>query len=672
MNEIKLYVSLTGVDGNNGSKDSPFKTFKRAAEDVRTFVKSGLYSAVTVYFFAGTYDADIELDVNDSGTINCSVKYCAYGDGDVVFTNGKTISKENFTPVGVDVKKSLDKTAADRVLECDLAACGIKVDDKGNLYDVKETLSNENAYKYGNDCELLCKDKRFSLTRYPNKTFLKIADVCGDDVIREHKKHYPNGTVITCDDETNNKIKSWNNSKNIFLQGYFKYDWSDGTASVAYFDTENNRIYIDDDNSGYGIAPEGAYVFRNVLETLDLPGEYYIDKEKLKLYVYPIDSECDMKISVSQKNILKAKNVSNITFEGLYFEGTCGDAIDITGNDVTLKDCKIFGIGGWAVKINGNNNIVYGCDISNTGKGAILLSGGDVKTLTPSGNVIENNYIHDWSQGKWTYCGGVDASGCGNIIKHNEFENSPHYAIYYNGNDNLIEYNYIHEVVQQAHDAGAIYGGRNWTAYGNIIRYNLLENIGNEEYFPVGIYWDDCQSGQTAFGNIIKNATGKSFLIGGGRDNVVENNLMLSSEYPMLFDARGIEGAVSDGWYGGTKKGGVNWNILNGVPIKSEIWTKRFPMLARINDDFENSDDPDFAPNPSRALVRNNICVCDNDYGFHVASAVKKYGTVENNLVYGSIDECIVKNSEYELKPEVKKRLPCFSEIPVDRIGRYK
>lgn len=670
MNEIKLYVSPTGADENDGSKNSPFKTFGRAAEAVRTFVKSGFCSAVTIYFFEGIYDAYIELDENDSGTANCSVKYCAYGDGDVVFTNGKLIGKENFIPTGDDIKKRLDKIAAEHIVECDLAACGIKVDDKGNLYGADENLSNEN--KYGSDCELLCKDKRFCLTRYPNKSFLKIADVGDNDTVQEHKKHYPNGNVIICDDDTNNKIKTWQNCKNAFLQGYFKYDWSDGIASIAYFDTDNNKIYIDDDNSGYGMAADGAYVFRNILETLDLPGEYYIDKENLKMYVYPFDNEYDMEISVSQKNILRARNVSDITFEGICFKGTCTDAIDINGNNITLQDCKIFGVGGWAIKLYGNNNKVYGCDISNIGKGAISLSGGDVQTLTPSGNVIENNYIHDWSQDKWTYCGGVDASGCGNVIKHNEFEKSPHYAVYYNGNDNLIEYNYIHEVVQQAHDAGAIYGGRNWTAYGNVIRYNLLENIGNEEYFPVGIYWDDCHSGQTAFGNIIKNATGKSFLIGGGRDNVVENNLMLISEYPMLFDARGIEGAVYDGWYGGTKKDGVNWNIMKGVPIKSEIWAKRFPMLACISDDFANPDDPDFAPNPSRALVRNNICVCDNDYGFHVAPAVRKYGTIEHNLIYGSIDECIVKDSKYELKPEVKKLLPCFSEIPVDRIGRYK
>ncbi len=664
--EIKIYVSPNGSDTNDGSVNAAFKTFSRAVDEVRCIIKSGACSPVTVYFFAGTYTVEHELTSEDCNNAGHPVKYCAYGDGEVVFTSGKTISKTSFHAVSEDKKQILSGQARDNVYACDLKKCGIVAN--GDMFAAKTDPSD--VY----DCELLCRDKRFTLTRYPRNEFLKIEKLCGgdDEELQMHKKTDPKSEIIILSDELNSKIKGWSSYKEAFLQGYFRFDWCDSTVRIGSIDTEANRMFARGETSGYGIFEGGSYVFRNIFDELNTPGEYYLDKDELMLYVYPFGDIDDMGFSISKNCVIKAKDVSNIIFEDISFKCICGNAIDISGNDCTIKNCTFMGIGKWAITITGERNTIYGCDISHTGKGAILLSGGDRATLTPSGNIVENNYVHDWAEDKWTYCGGVAVSGCGNVIRHNEFTRSPHYAIFYSGNDNIIEYNYIHEVVQQSHDAGAIYGGRDWSAYGNVIRYNLLENIGNENYFPVGIYWDDCQSGQTAFGNIIRNATGKSFLIGGGRDNVVENNLMLESEFPMLFDARGIEGAVANGWYGGTRKNEVNWRTMWSFPITSEIWAKRFPTLATVNDNFDDPDDPQFAPNPTRALVRNNVCVCSNDYGFHVDKCVRKLGTVTNNLIYKDINDCIVENSRYELKPEVKKLLPWFSEIPVDKIGRYK
>ena len=38
----------------------------------------------------------------------------------------------------------------------------------------------------------------------------------------------------------------------------------------------------------------------------------------------------------------------------------------------------------------------------------------------------------------------------------------------------MIEYNNIHNVCLLSDDAGAIYAGRSWVMYGNVIRYNAV------------------------------------------------------------------------------------------------------------------------------------------------------------------------------------------------------
>lgn len=100
----------------------------------------------------------------------------------------------------------------------------------------------------------------------------------------------------------------------------------------------------------------------------------------------------------------------------------------------------------------------------------MILTGGDRETLTSSENVVTNNLIYDWSQVYRTYQAAVSLNGVGAVCSHNEIYNSPHEAITYSGNNHVIEYNVIHDVVLESSDAGAIYAGRSWSYYGNVIR----------------------------------------------------------------------------------------------------------------------------------------------------------------------------------------------------------
>ncbi|MCQ2477470.1 MAG: hypothetical protein MJ125_06540 [Clostridia bacterium] len=83
-----FYVSPDGNDENDGSFDSPFATVERARDAVRSIDKTGL-DGITVAIKAGDYRIlSLEFTAEDSGTENCPVTYCAYGDGEVIFNGG--------------------------------------------------------------------------------------------------------------------------------------------------------------------------------------------------------------------------------------------------------------------------------------------------------------------------------------------------------------------------------------------------------------------------------------------------------------------------------------------------------------------------------------------------------------------------------------------------------
>ncbi len=677
---IKLYVSVDGSDNNCGSFEKPFATPEKAICKVREIIANGLKAPVTVYFHKGEYKTNgLSFTAEDSGTKEFPITYTAYGDGEVIINAGTILQASGFKKIPDDIKERLQGDAKENVLVYDLKQNGITKEDIGQLHsagvcNMDEQYTNNTK---GNNVGLFWNNKRLTLAKYPNKGFVKIVDIVDIGDIDNDKSvecKNPKPATILIEKEVADRTRNWQTFKDVRAFGYFYWDWADGSAPIDYVDADKCQLKFAQAISK-GIKKDMYFNFYNVLEELDIPGEYYIDRDNLLLYVYPPEdvNTSEIMISISNNVLVTIKGSEHITFEGIKFEGTRSKGFSINANYITIKDCVLTDIDDWAIYCSGWNNTVYGCDISHTGRGGISFTGGDRTTFNPANNIAENNYIHDWAEVYQTYSSGIELCGCGQKASHNELYNTPHMAIYYSGNDNIIEYNYIHDVVLQSHDAGAVYGGRDWAGYGNIIRYNILKNIGNEEYHPNAIYWDDCQSGQTAYGNIIISPYAKGFLIGGGRDNVVENNLILGGECSILYDERGIAGIRDpNAWYAGARKGGNNWPFLKNSPYKTELWAKRFPTLARVHDDFSKIDDPDFVPNPTGAIIRDNVVSQIEDWGFFIGETVQKFGTVENNIKLKNASECWANEETYEIKPEILEKLPKLKEIPIDKIGRYK
>ncbi len=689
-----FYVSTNGSDDNIGSKDAPFLTIEKAVEAVRNTDKTGR-NGITVCIEAGEYRvSSLEFTAEDSGTAECPITYCSIG-GEVIINGGVTLSADSFSSVSEYpvISDRLTDEAKKHVIVADLtqAPYSLTAEDWGKIYAIG---SYHTAESYDGDytgelyCELFVNDERQSLARYPDEGFIyteevvrtgqgKESDGSLTEVENWEEIRNPESDVYRVNPELAERISGWKTLDDVWMFGYWKYDWADASSPVGSFNSETREIspkFV----SLYGTKTEAPYYFFNIPEELTAEGEWYLDRENGLLCMWEPDNldSAQIDLSLSLNPVINA-NADYLIFDGITVKGTRSDGVTVTGNNNTIQNCLIKNVAGNALIMTGSNNLAYNNEITRTGKGGIIIEGGDTVTLTSGNSKADNNHIHHWSEIYQTYQPAVTLLGVGNVCSHNEMHDSPHEAITYKGNNHIVEYNNIHHVCLLSDDAGAIYAGRSWVWYGNVIRYNCIYNIGSEEHGPDGIYLDDALSGQVIYGNLLINIPRNSIHIGGGRDNVVTNNIIVNSgENAIYFDERARDGALNNGWFTHAYIGsGDMWEALYDSPWQSEIWQNAFPEYQNCTDDISESDSPDYIPNPASTVKNNIIINKDMSYG-EIYSTVWKFSDISENAVYnvGKCDEIFVDidNGNYNIKDieVIRKDAPEFKEIPLEKIGR--
>ena len=689
-----FYVSTNGNDENSGTKDSPFLTIEKAVEAVRNTNKTDK-NGITVCIEAGEYRvSSLEFSKEDSGTEKCPVTYCSY-NGDVVINGGITLDSSDFRNAEdyPEIAERLSAEARKSVTVIDLtkAPYSLTGDDWGKIYAIG---SYHTADSYDGDyagplyCELFVDDIRQTVARYPDNDYLYTEEVVKTGLGKESdgsltevkdwdKIRNPESDVYKVNPELAKRISGWKNPDDVWMFGYWKYDWADASTPIGSFDKDTRELspkFV----SLYGTKTDAPYYFFNVLEELTAEGEWYLDRENGLLCMWEPENADNKEIILSLSlNPVINSEADYVTFDGLTVKGTRSDGVVITGNNNTVQNCLIKNVAGNALIMNGSNNLAYNNEITRTGRGGIIISGGDTETLTAGNSKADNNYIHDWSEIYQTYQPAVTLEGVGNICSHNEMANSPHEAITYKGNNHIIEYNLIHDVCLLSDDAGAIYSGRSWVWYGNVVRYNCIYNVGSENHGPDGIYLDDAVSGQKIYGNLLINIPSNSIHVGGGRDNVITNNIIVNpGNNALRFDDRAREGALENGWFTHAYVGsGDMWEALYSSPWQSETWQNAFPEYKNCTDDISESDSPDYIPNPASTFTNNIIINKNMQYG-EIYSSVRKFSDISDNAIYnvGRCDEIFADpdNGDYNIKDieEIRKDAPGFKEIPLDMIGR--
>jgi len=650
---VDLYVATNGndawsgtpVEPNAGRTDGPFATLERAREEIRRRRGGGATAeAVTVHVRGGMYPRDtlFELTASDGGTAQAPIVYRGYRDEKVHLIGGREIT--NFRRItDPAILERLDEAARGRVWQAALKKLGVS--DFGD------------AVAPGRRLELFFNDQPMTLARWPNEGFVKIADVAGGKPITVHGIQ---GDAVGRFVYEGDRPARWAKEDDIRLHGYWFWDWSDAYEKVESIDPRHRVISTLPPYHHYGYRKGARWYALNLLTELDEPGEWYLDRRSGILYFWPpapIESARTY-VSVLDRMML-LKDASYVTIRGLILELNRGTAVMVEGGSHNrINACTIRNIGGTAVVISGGvDNGVAGCDIYNIGESGVSLTGGDRRTLTPSGHFAVNNHIHHYSRAARTYRTAVSTAGVGNRIAHNLIHDAPHMAIGLNGNEHVIECNEIHTVCMDTDDAGAFYMGRDWTWRGNVIRYNYFHHIGrfHGDVGVQSVYLDDWASGSTVFGNVFYKA-GRGVLIGGGRNNTVENNIFVECTPAVHVDSRGL------GWAKSYFDGRDNTLVerLNAVPYKEPPWSTRYPELLKLYD-----DEPAVAK--GNRIVRN-ICVGGRWLDL-LDKLDDKVVYVKDNLV--SEDPLFVDagHQDFRLKDDSPAYKLGFKRIPFEEIG---
>ena len=688
-----FYVSTKGNDDADGSKDAPFLTIEKAVEAVRKTEKTGR-KGITVCIEGGEYRvSSLAFTKEDSGTAECPVTYCSY-NGEVILNGGTTLAPSAFSAVtDENVLARLSGEAKKNIVCTDLTKLGLDADDWGKLYPVGKygTQANYDGDTEGPvPCNLYFNGKPMTTARYPNEGFLKTVDIIREGEGEEsstsnHAKkegwadlRNPETTIFTVDSETADRLNSYASLDDVWLWTALIYEWADTTVPIKSFDYKTKALepaYV----SKYGAVPGSTYYIFNAIEELDSPGEWYLDRENGMLYMYPPENAENAKItlSLSAEDIITVNGAQYLCFDGLSVRGTRSNGMVIKSYNVTVKNCLISELSGIGVTVDGYRNLVTDCEFAHIGATAAEIKGGDFETLTAGENRIENCFIHDFSEVSITEGQGVFLGGVGNVCAHNEFCNSPQQAIWYSGNNNLIEYNNIHDVVLMSNDSSAVYTGRRWDEAGTVIRYNAIYNIGGDGFNPHGIYFDDGASSQTVYGNFIANCKGCGFLIGGGRNHNIYNNILLNCSTAFSYDDRARDGAMnpSSSWFEHSREGNDMHQNLLSSPWQSDVWREAYPYMADWSLDYGDTENPDFIANPSDSKINSNIIVhYKGDVG-EIAESIYKYSDISGNEIYRlyDTDKLFVdaQAGDYTIRDldEIRKTIPGFENIPFDEIG---
>lgn len=691
--EIKkgdFYVAVDGSDANPGTFEQPFATIEAAKQAIRKLKETkGLpEGGITVCIKAGVYETEgVKLEACDSGEESKPIVYRAYGDGPVTLDGGLKIKAEDLVPVTGAARERIPQEARDHVLCVDLnAVYGLTKEDIGPLYAPSEFPQGQpEDLVAGKHCELYFNMERMAIARYPNGfgNYIEVAGIYDEndpnDVFYVEKQKRGKGHFII-DQQAIDRAKRWQQPEKAWVQGYFRLDYGDQCTPVEKIDLETGEVvvtYVNPQNYRVG-AP---FCFYNVLEELDAPGEWYLDRDTCVMYLYPLGDVKTADIRLAYKYVKFFDiQADYITLEGLTMKDTKDTAITVNANHFNMTRCNIYDTSRSGIIGDGFYASITECEIAHIGVDGINYHGGIKETLTYGHIVVDNNCVHDFGEVKRACQYGIAVSGQGNRISHNEIYNSSTYGMGYSGNDNIIEYNVIHDVVTEADDVSAIYFGSSWTSRGNVLRYNCIYNLGGDKHYPDGIYWDDGLSGQTGYGNILVNVPKHAFMCGGGNENRIFNNLIVNPCMgPFRYDQRARDGYLNDGWFRGgvANKQGFLWEILRSTPYQNELWTAKYPILSQFNEDAD-PDDPHFPCNPAYSQITGNV-VAGEYYekdDVLIDEAVYKYSNISRNVYTKTIDEaCFVDaaNGDYRFRKDspVWEQLPLWTEIPFDKMGRY-
>lgn len=616
--KYSYYVDKNAENNGNGTIDSPFKTLDEALECVGKLSYAQKANGVGIYIREGVYTLKNTVHMSDehSGTKGFPLRISAYNGEDVAFEIGTEIPGTMFRPVNEsDTTGRIRLENLSNMYVADLSDVGIT--DFGKLIS-----ENENEIP-----KLSENGNAMHLARYPDTETRRVEM----PVVKHGRAGESRGEFEITDGIefafSDNRPLTWQNDGNIAIHGGIGFEWYPTDIHVKNIGVNTsvnaNTVSSDDNPKEGAVAPEERtwasptwYYWYNILEETDNDGEYYIDRNSGKLYVYSSKNIYDKSFtySLGDSPIIYANNLEYAIFDGIKFRDGSDSAFKLNNcNDIRIQNCSINNFSIYGVYIDGSRRCgVINTSLMNNGCGGIRIDGNDEEysKLISCENYVQNCYFAN--PDSESHHPGISVyKSVGNVISHNLLQNFKSCAIIAGGSENIYEYNEIVNTVQRVDDMGSIY----WSGYecfGNHIRYNYIHAPYTAEKKTTGqgnaIFADELGSDCYIYGNVIdgyKNA----FKTNGGQNLTFYNNIIVNSnnEDPSFFSDTANFFNTSNGVWNRNvwsdeenliknNAGGFSYYFTGVMDLKAEPWKSRYPevydyvtMLDKYISDKSNS-----------------------------------------------------------------------------------
>ena len=713
-----IYIDKNGNDSNSGTKNKPVASLQAARELVRKFKSTQdlPVGGLTIWINEGTYDLDktLLLDEHDSGLPESPIVWSASKDAKVGITGGVTLPTGKFQRVKTSaILKRLTKETGANVWQINLKEVGIS--DYGKHQQYGHSLPVVPA-----PLELFFNANPMTLARYPNDGYLKIGKVIDKGSVPRIGDKSGRGAQFLYQDPRHAK---WAGQQDVWLQGTFNYGYADDCILIDSIDPVKQQIKLSKPHL-YGVGSGKdfqQYVALNILDELDTPGEWYLDRKTGILYLWPPSDiqKANITVSILEDPILSLEGASFVTIKGMTVEAGRGIGIYMErGNNNLIAGCTVRNVGTTGIfmgqgaaqyssetsvddydgtpisrqignlqnhlynntawdRLAGKNHGIVSCDVYNTGSGGIYLSGGSKRKLINGNNYVDNCKIHEYNRRNKFLWAGINVDGCGNKVSHCEIYNSDFQGIYVHGNEHVFEYNHIHHVTLNSDDTSPWYIGRDASDRGNIVRYNYFHHCGNPNRMNMGVYCDDSSTDVYVFGNVFSNMSTKYGVLfsNTGWDLVMKNNIVINPISNTF-----VVSAHYYTWAAGQVKETFGENSLLRKRLTKSIQFNQTPYLEKYQglldylDPIVEGKEWQGMRSRGNALTRN-VIVGGPENPVKLLGGEYATVAVTNNFVTkedpGFVD---MKNENFMLKSDAKvyQMIPGFEPIPFDKMGLYK
>lgn len=679
---VRYHVSPMFKD--TAAESNQFATLEQARDAIRELKKNdGLPPGGVEVTLEGRFNIrdTIVFEEEDSGTAESPIMYRGI-NSNAMFSGGINLGHRSRFGKVTDAKilERIPEQARDKVLYADLSALNTRgvngffpIKQRGYGFNSPDAAPWFSVYVQQRTGKFPGKTIPYTLAQYPDTMDNGLSRYMTMGKVLQGQIGSPTENRPGIFEYTDERVERWTNAEEAWLFGYWGHLWACNSLPLEKIDTGKKLIHSKTHNN-YGFRESYPFYVFNLIEELDQPGEWFLDRKNKILYVIPHDdiserefNTMDIFVPVFAGPFIQCRDLSHVTFRGLRMSDCAGTAFKATGGrNLVLADCEINRLGAWGVAMHdGMENGVLGCKMRYLGGGGVAMSGGDAKTLTPGKCFVENCTVEHFTLVDRGYAPAVSLDGVGNHIVHNRFAYSTHHAIRMGGFEHLVEYNEIDNVVLEADDQAGLDMWGDPIGRGNVIRYNFWSNIYNHAKNQsiagfAGIRLDDMISGVHIYGNVFYNCGDGHFgavQIHGGKDNRVENNLMINCLAALSFstwgEKRWKENLIpsSHFWKRSTLDAGTD-------PLKPPHVTK-YPEYNHLG---ENAD---------RNFVTRNLAFVEKDFAF--------YQRGQNEMSDNFVTDMPYFPKTPELSPENRKLIsnPRFytrfglRPIPVEQIGPY-